>query len=172
MSVRYVDTPSRPQAQPIILPPPARKPISPLLIWIIAGIVIIIILLIFGVASTKVTATSITVPQTQEPMYNLETLVNLDPTGVCCQLPSSVNVTTRYVYLASTNRTYSLTPSNVAVVCQGLTGQALKDCQNEVADSSGALKVVAHKGINVYYTFSLGPAPATVCQSFQTCPVV
>jgi len=171
MSVRYVDTPSRPVQQPIFIPAPERKPISPLLIWIIAGIIIIIILIIFGSASTRITASSLTVPQTQQ-MYNLETLVNLDPLGICCQLPSSVNVTNRYVYLASTNRTYSLTPSNVSVVCQGLTGQALSDCQNEVADSAGNLKVVAHKGINVYYTFSLGPAPATVCQSFQPCPVI
>lgn len=171
MSVIYVDTPSRPQAKPVIIPPPPRKQIPVSLIWIIAIILIVLIIIIFAVASTRLTRSTIEVPST-EKIYNLDTLTNLDPNGVCCHLPASATVTDRYIYLPDTDRTYSLTPSNVSAVCQGLTGQQLVDCQTEVADSSNQLKIVSHRGIKIYYTFALGQAPSTVCQNFEACPLV
>ncbi len=173
MSVQYVDTPSRPPAQPIIIPPPPRKQIPVLLIWIIAIILIILIILFFTLSARQATGikTSMIIPQS-ETIYNLDTLVDLSPNGVCCHLPASPTVTDRYIYLPSTDRTYSLNPSNVAAVCQGLTGQQLTDCQSEISDSSGQLKVVSHRGIKVYYTFAIGQAPTTICQNFQTCPTI
>ncbi len=169
MSVTYVDTPARPLPAPYIVPPAPKKQVSILLIWIIAIILIIIIILFVTLNSTHLVRQTIEIPPT-EKIYNLETLVDLDPNGVCCHLPSSSTVTDRYIYLPSTNRTYSLTPSNVSAVCQGLSGQQLTDCQNEVTDSNGQLKIVSHRGVKIYYTFAIGQAPSTICQSFQTCP--
>lgn len=169
MSIRYVDTPGRPPPMPVIIPPPPRKQFSPIIVWIVAAIIIIIVIVLVFLTSARQTKSVLFVPDDSDTK-NLETLVNLDPAGLCCNLPSSVTVTERYIYSPATNRTYSSDQANVSAVCQGLTGQQLTDCQNEVADSEGKLKVVAHKGIKLYYTFALGQAGTSICQNFQVCP--
>lgn len=168
MSIRYVDAPGRPPPMPLIIPPPPRKQFSPVIVWIIAAIIIIIVIVLVFLTS-KPQKTVLYIPDPDDTR-NLETLVNLDPAGLCCRLPSSVTVTERYIYSPITDRTYSSDQANLAAVCQGLTGQQLTDCQNEVADSDGKLKVVAHKGIKPYYTFALGQAGSSICQNFQVCP--
>lgn len=168
MSIRYVDAPGRPPPMPLIIPPPPRKQFSPVIVWIIAAIIIIIVIVLVFLTS-KPQKTVLYIPDPDDTR-NLETLVNLDPVGLCCRLPSSVTVTERYIYSPITDRTYSSDQANLAAVCQGLTGQQLTDCQNEVADSDGKLKVVAHKGIKPYYTFALGQAGSSICQNFQVCP--
>jgi hypothetical protein len=169
MSIRYVDAPGRPPPMPLIIPPPPRKQFSPVIVWIIAAIIIIIVIVLVFLTSSKQQKTVLYIPDPDDTQ-NLETLVNLDPAGLCCRLPSSVTVTERYIYSPNTDRTYSSDQANVAAVCQGLTGQQLTDCQNEVAGSDGKLKVVAHKGIKPYYTFALGQAGSSICQNFQVCP--
>lgn len=168
MSVSYVDTPS---SAPIIIvnnpkKPPTKIPVRA--VWIITIIICIIIIIIFVALMLSLKPSTLEIPP-NDGIVNLDNLLNLDPDGLCCLPPNSIAQNDKYIYLPSTNRTYSTIPVNPTSVCAGLTEPDFTNCINETSNSDGSAKLVAHRGITTYYTFSIGQG--NVCQSYQVCNI-
>lgn len=168
----YVAAPLPPPPPPIQVKTAERSAFfqRPGVIWLIAAIIIIIFIIFLIIAITGIERETLEIPPLED-IQNLNTLVNLKPDGLCCQLPATTQVTDRYVFEPNLNRTYSLDTVSPLAICAGLMDQDLEDCLAEVADENGDNKIIAHRGTKLYYTFALGE-DTTACSDFVTCPVL
>lgn len=148
----------------------AKTRVAPGLIWTITIIVLllIVILTVWLLLQQKREVLEIS---SGDDILKLDELVNLTQDGLCCVPPAVATPTTRWIWLAATDTTYSNDSLPSSVVCNGLTGTNLEACENLVNDSNGDPKPVAHYGITPYYVFSFGQ-PSSVCNSFTTCPTL
>ena len=138
-------------------------------IWTIAIVIIIIaIILTIFLMSRQTTREVIEIPA-GEDIPNLDNLINLDPSGLCCQPPAVATLTPRWIYLPSTDVTYSIDDLAPNIVCQNEIGSNLDACLETYTNENGNAKIVAHKGIVPYYGFSIGQA-GNICQAFLPCP--
>lgn len=167
----YIPGVSKPPGQPILIPGSAydrKLPVStPVLLLITLGIIIGIIIFTI-IQINKIQPEAVQLPVDTD-LYDLSKLVDLEPDGVCCTPPQQLNPTPRWVYSPSNNFTYSTDVTEPAVICQGLTATDLTTCLNYVSDSKGKAKILAHKGITLYYAFSPGQAGSGICASYSTC---
>ena len=103
-----------------------------------------------------------------EDILNLDNLVNLTFDGQCCIEQGATIPTARYVYSADTDFTYSTDALDPEIVCSSLSGPQQTQCLNTVSDENGDAKVIAHRGIELYYGFAPGQVSG-VCTGFQAC---
>lgn len=167
----YVPGPSQPPGQPIFIPGSGydkKLPVStPVLILITLAIIIGII--IFTVIQiNKVNPPPIQLPVDTD-VLDLSKLVDLNLDGQCCIPPAQLTTNPRWVYSPSNNFTYSTDKTLPDIVCQGLTSTDLTSCLNYVSDSNGDPKILAHKGITLYYPFTHGQAGTGICTAYTTC---
>jgi len=143
--------------------------VSPKVIWVITILILILIIVIASVAAVASaqpsTARDVTVA---EDIVNLDNLYDLDTDGLCCRLVDSVVITNRYIYSPSTNRTYTFDPVSPQNACASVSGNELTECLNDTTGPDGQVRPIAHKGIELYYLATPGPA-FNVCQSYVTC---
>ena len=167
----YIPGPSKPPGQPILIPGSAydrKLPFStPVLIMITLVIIIIIVIFTFYQIS-KVDPPAIQLPVDTD-VLDLSKLVDLNVDGQCCIPPLEINPNPRWVYSPSNNFTYSTDKTSPDIVCQGLTAANLTSCLNYVSDAEGKPKILAHKGVTLYYAFTNGTAGTGICIAYTTC---
>jgi hypothetical protein len=102
-------------------------------------------------------------------VLDLSKLVDLNLDGQCCIPPQQLTANPRWIYSPSNNFTYSTDKTVPDTVCQGLTSTNLTSCLNYVADDKGEPKILAHKGITLYYAFAPGQAGTGICSAYTSC---
>jgi hypothetical protein len=152
---------------------PERKKRKPIPTWVVILVTIIIILLIIIYAaylsSKALQAQSTLVVQAFPDLIVLDDLLDLQPSGTCCNLVNNGGLTSQFVYDSTTGYTYSTTATTTINVCAGLTGTPLSNCVSYVNGTGSTPQILAHYGIKTYYAFSVG-TPGNVCSSFSACP--
>jgi hypothetical protein len=167
----YIPGPSKPAGQPILIPGSAydrKLPFSTPTLIVITLIIVVAIIIFTLNRISKVNPPAIQLPVDTD-VLDLSKLVNLSTEGQCCIPPLQLNANPRWIYSPANNFTYSTDKSAPDIVCQGLTASNLTSCLNYVSDAEGNPKILAHRGITLYYPFTNGQAGSGICGSYTTC---